>query len=134
MELSLRIDNDPAGTEATTLYRWLARDRQLTRHARLSPAAGGPVDGEMSGGSLETINVVLSNSIALASLITSIVAFRKAQKQQRAGSGDPIIVLLERPGRSIAIDDDSTAEGVVELLDAADPAPAAGVTSDGNAR
>ncbi|NBE80220.1 effector-associated constant component EACC1 [Micromonospora rubida] len=133
MELWLRIDNDPAGTEATTLYRWLARDRQLARHARLSPAAGAPTDGEMSGGSLEMVNVVLSNSIALASLITSIVAFRKAQKQQRGSSGDPIIVLLERPGRSIAIDDDSTAESVIELLDAADPA-AAGVTSDGNAR
>ncbi|WP_405099837.1 effector-associated constant component EACC1 [Micromonospora sp. NBC_01412] len=133
MKLWLRIDNDPAGTEATTLYRWLARDRQLARHARLSPAAGTPIDGEMSGGSLETINVILSNSIALASLITSIVAFRKAQKQQRGGSGDPIVVLLGRSGRSIAIDDDSTAEGVVELLEAADPA-AAGVTSDGNAR
>ncbi|RGC66477.1 hypothetical protein C5N14_24065 [Micromonospora sp. MW-13] len=133
MELWLRIDNDPAGTAATTLYRWLARDRQLARNVRLSPATGEPADGEMTGGSLETINVVLSNSIALASLITSIVAFRKAQKQQRDSSGNPIVVLLERPGRSVAIDDDSTAEDVGELLDAADPA-AAGVASDGDAR
>jgi hypothetical protein len=106
----MRIVLDDAS--ATSLYRWLAQDRELGRVITFSLGEGKP--GEM-GGALDVINVVLANSIALASLITAIASWRTSRRS-------PARVLVERGDVRITVEGDSPGE-IERLVQALSEAP-----------
>lgn len=106
----VRIVMDDAS--AASLYRWLAQDREVTRDVALSLGEGRPED---MGGALEVINVVLSNSIALTSLITSLATWRASRRP-------PVKVVVERGNIRVAIEGDSSEE-VESLVKALEEGP-----------
>ncbi|NED58346.1 hypothetical protein G3I24_46570, partial [Micromonospora aurantiaca] len=97
------------GTETASLYRWLAQDPDVRRDAEVTivPAPARP--GDM-GGSLEVVNVVLSNAIAFSSLVVAVAAWIGS----RRSSAGPV-VRIERDGVAVTISADSP-EAVREVL------------------
>ncbi|MFJ6934783.1 hypothetical protein [Streptomyces sp. NPDC101132] len=100
--------HDPAAEHATSLHRWLAADPELRRLAAISTRSGRSPDQGHMGDALEIVNVVLGNSIGLASLITAVAAWRRTRPH-------PPQVRLERDGAVITLHDGSP-EAVEEIL------------------
>lgn len=94
-------------TSALPLYRWLTDDPDVRRDATLSFASGQP--GDM-GGALEVINVVLSNTIALSSLVLAIATWRGSRRNSPT-------VEIERDGVRVMINEDSP-EAIQRVLKA----------------
>jgi hypothetical protein len=86
MELIIRTAE---GTGAD-LYGWLLEDPDLPRDASVTPSADGAAAGEM-GLAFDVLNLVLPNSIALGTLVVSIVTYRAAQRD-RTGTAPQISV------------------------------------------
>ncbi|NEA29646.1 hypothetical protein G3I70_45165 [Actinomadura bangladeshensis] len=113
MEALLSVADSSDGTETASLYRWLAQDPDVRRDAEVTivPAPARP--GDM-GGSLEVVNVVLSNAIAFSSLVVAVAAWIGS----RRSSAGPV-VRIERDGVAVTISADSP-EAVREVLRALD--------------
>lgn len=94
MHLALRIVDDHTEAEVLALRSWLLRAEELGGQAVVGGT--GPRADEMGEG-LELISVVLSNSIALGSLVTSIAAWRGSRP------GTPR-VRIEIDGATVSID------------------------------
>lgn len=113
VEALLSVADSSDGTETASLYRWLAQDPDVRRDAEVTivPAPARP--GDM-GGSLEVVNVVLSNAIAFSSLVVAVAAWIGSR---RSSSGP--VVRIERDGAAVTISADSP-EAVREVLRALD--------------
>ncbi|MCX4671771.1 hypothetical protein OG453_34650 [Streptomyces sp. NBC_01381] len=94
MEVNVTFGDGTAGAEAEaeadgaesamSLSRWLMAEPELRGHARVSTRAVREARGHM-GDRLELVNVVLANSIALASLITAVAAWRGSRPRPLSG-------------------------------------------------
>ncbi|MFG1955948.1 hypothetical protein [Micromonospora sp. NPDC048830] len=104
LEVSIRVDDQGS------LYRWLMLDPEVRRDATVTLTPAPPKAGEM-GGALDVINVVLSNGIAIGSLLVAVSSWRESRPR-------PPVTRIERDGISIAIEDASpeTVRRVVEAL------------------
>lgn len=116
MELVLTVD-EVVGGEAETLLRWLHEERDL--HGQACVSLGGtqpPPPGGMGGSALEIVNVVLSNSIALGSLFTTLVAWRSSRPSP------PPAVRIEVNGVPVTVntDDPEVIRSLIETLRDAD--------------
>lgn len=98
IQISVVEEKDDDSTVAS-LYRWLAQDEELGRSVRFSRVGAAGRLGEMSSG-LELINVIVSNAIALSSLIVALASWRESR-------ATPSIISIQRNGVTIAIDDSS---------------------------
>lgn len=81
MEVRILVDSEDQGLALTSLCRWLTDDVEVTRSAEVSlqPAADDP--SEM-GGAFEAINAIVSDSIALGSLIVAYQSWRDSRAQR----------------------------------------------------
>ncbi|MEU8681202.1 hypothetical protein [Streptomyces sp. NPDC048611] len=109
MEVRLSVgggvgDGGEAGAAEGTvsLYRWLAAEPELRGQARMSLEAEQAEPGHM-GGALDLVNVVLSNGIALGSLITAVATWRESRPRAPQ-------IRLERDGVVVTVQDASPEE------------------------
>jgi phage-related tail protein len=96
---------------AASLYRWLVLDPDLRGHAKVSTAPAAPEAGHM-GGALDTVNIVLGNTIALGNLLVAVAAWRGSRR-------NPPEVRLERDGVAVTVRDASPedVERILRILD-----------------
>ncbi|MFF1419359.1 hypothetical protein [Streptomyces sp. NPDC058280] len=92
---------------ATSLYRWLMAEPELRGRAEVSVESAQSAEGHM-GEALDIVNVVLTHTIALGSLITAVVAWRSSRPRSPQ-------VRLERDGVVVILEDGS-AESVEQIL------------------
>jgi hypothetical protein len=109
VDARITLGGDPDGEALTSLYRWLDRDRDVT--VSLVPAAELP--GDMGGG-FEVIAAVLSNGIALGSLIVAYLSWRDSRPK-------PPPVRIEYGGVVITIDAATGHDGPAPTGGQADP-------------
>ncbi|WP_229711693.1 effector-associated constant component EACC1 [Streptomyces daqingensis] len=104
---------DHAGN-ASSLYRWLVADAELRGLTEMTVTSAESRQGDM-GGALEVVNVVLSNTIALSSLLVSVAAWRGSRPR-------PPEVRIERNGATVTVRDASPemAERILRALDTDD--------------
>lgn len=78
MELKIHVTGDEGGLGLTSLYQWLIQDPDVRQSAdlRLEPAAGET--GEM-GIAFDAITAIVSNGIALGSLIVAYMTWRDSR-------------------------------------------------------
>lgn len=107
MQLSLTVE----GEDATSLHRWLTRDPDVAGHATVR-LGGAPRPGEMSGGALDLVNVVLGNGIALTNLLVAVAAWRATRPRAPR-------VHVERDGVTVTVtgDDPQTVRALVAALE-----------------
>ncbi|MGK8506055.1 effector-associated constant component EACC1 [Nocardia asiatica] len=86
-------------SSASSLYRWLAADPDVSRNATI--ALGDDKEPGGMGGTLEVVNVVLGNAISLSSLLVAIASWRNSRPQ-------PPSVTVEGDGVEIPIEPDET--------------------------
>jgi hypothetical protein len=79
LTITARVGVELEDDSLLALYRWLGGDRDLRDDAHVY-LARQPVQDSM--GPVETINVVVSNLIALASLATSVAAWRSSRSSR----------------------------------------------------
>lgn len=112
--------SDDSAESATSLYRWLVAEPGLRGHAEVSTGSQPSAQGHM-GDTLATVNIVLTNSIALGTLITAVVSWRGSRQR-------PPQVRLERDGVVVTLHD-SSPESVAQILrvwnESTGPAPTA---------
>lgn len=104
--LSISVDDR---LELHSLYDWLRQDRAVARDAEISLTSSGRVHGEQS--TLDLIQLIIGNSIALGSLAVSIANWRLARRRE-------IAVTLARGGREIttaATDAESIEKAIGDL-------------------
>nr|BEK65739.1 hypothetical protein KPHV_29660 [Kitasatospora purpeofusca] len=119
MDLALKVF-EVVGGESEALLRWLREERSLRGQARISAhRSQPPAPGEMGGISLEVVNVVLSNAIALSSLLTTIAAWRSSRPAPRPS------VTIEANGASVTVEtsDPEIIRSLVEALRRNDACP-----------
>lgn len=116
VEAQLSVADSSDGTETASLFRWLAQDPDVRRDAKVTIVPGPARSGEMSG-SLEVVNVVLSNAIAFSGLVVAVAAWIGSR---RSTSGP--VVRIERDGASVTISADSP-EAVRDVLRALEGEP-----------
>lgn len=116
VEVNLTFSGGAAGEEAgdagefaSSLYRWLAAEPELRAGTDLSlrPGRPGPGPGHM-GEALDIVNVVLTNGIALGSLVTAVASWRGSRPR-------PPQVRLERDGVVVTLQD-SSPEAIERVL------------------
>ncbi|MEU1401456.1 hypothetical protein ABZ471_03670 [Streptomyces sp. NPDC005728] len=97
MEITITCGEGSA--DASSLHRWLMAERTLRGHAVVSVRPAVQEQGQM-GGALDVVNVVLSNGIALGSLITAVLTWRSSRPR-------PPRLTLERDGSLVTLYDGS---------------------------
>lgn len=120
MQARLSVDESPDGTELTSLYRWVSQDPDVRRDAKVTGVPAQAQPGDM-GGALELVNVVLSNSIALSSLVVAVASWIGSRR------ASPPAVRIEYEGVSVTIDADSP-EAIEAALRALGAGRSPGVT------
>jgi hypothetical protein len=133
VQVKIVVQGEHDDQSLTSLYRWLAEDREVARDAAITPVATPPGRGEM-GGAFEVINVVLSQAIALGGLLVSCATWRASRPRAP-------VVRIERDGVTVTVEDGSpdTVRRVLAALDGPTPqaapesedASAAGGAHDG---
>ncbi|MBF4138098.1 effector-associated constant component EACC1 [Streptomyces albidoflavus] len=115
MEIVLRVD-EMVGGESEGLLRWLLQEEDLRGLARVSARATDS-PGAMGGASLDVLDVILSNSIALGGLIATVLAWRSSRP------APPPTVQFEVNGVSVTLttDDPETVQSLIESLRSAEP-------------
>jgi Effector Associated Constant Component 1 len=101
VEIGFASDGNPE--ELSSLFRWLARDVELGRAARVLLVPAGAPGGEM--GALDVINVVLSQATGLASLAVAYEGWRDSRKRSSPvtmTANDVIVVLTGGAGEDAA--------------------------------
>ncbi|MFC5218638.1 effector-associated constant component EACC1 [Streptomyces coerulescens] len=106
---------DNGGAEAidrtqcvASLYRWLLSDPELRGLALVSLATDQDPHQEHMGGTLETVNVVVANALALGNLLVAVAAWRASRPRTPQ-------VRVERDGVVVTVQDGS-AETVEQIL------------------
>ena len=93
--------------DVSSLRRWLLAEPGLRGHAVVSARSGAEQRGTMGSG-LDVVNVVLSNSIALGSLLVAVATWRRSRPRAPR-------ITLEREGVTVTLDGDSP-EAVERVL------------------
>ncbi|MEV6050273.1 hypothetical protein [Streptomyces sp. NPDC052107] len=113
MEFVIGIGGGTASGEGleASLRRWLAADPELRGEVAVVAPPGLPAPGAMGGGGLDVVNVVVSNAIALGSLLVALAGWRSARPR-------PPQLTLERNGVVVTVHDASpeTVEQVLALF------------------
>ncbi|MFC8852012.1 hypothetical protein ACFT5D_03085 [Streptomyces sp. NPDC057144] len=99
MEIDIVVGDDPSGV--SSLRRWLLAEPDLRGQALVSVRIEGQQQGAMGSG-LDVVNVVLSNSIALGSLLVAVATWRRSRPRAPQ-------VTMERDGVVVTLDGDSEA-------------------------
>jgi hypothetical protein len=117
LKVLLHVEGDADAVGATrSLFRWLVNDPDVARLAEVRPS-GRIEPGEMGPG-LDMIDVVVSNSIGLASLVTAVATWRLTRSRGTE-------VRIESAGRVVTVmgDDQESVRRVVAALSAGVPGP-----------
>ncbi|GHA55525.1 hypothetical protein GCM10010303_79140 [Streptomyces purpurascens] len=111
----MKVD-EVVGGESKALLRWLHAERDLRGRARMFMGGTQPPPPGSMGVPLEVVNVVLSNSIALGSLVTTLVAWRSSRPSP------PPAVRIEVNGVPVTMDTDDpeVIRSLIEALRSAD--------------
>ena len=96
LQIRVHIPDDD-GAEARALYQWLAGEPAIRTGGRLAADSAEPGDGQMTGGVLEAISLVIGSGVSLAQLFVAIAAWRATRPR-------PYRVSVELPDRTIAIE------------------------------
>jgi predicted dehydrogenase len=118
LQLRVQVTADETSPGTFDLYQWLTDDPDVARTAELALAHDDQPD---TLGSLEEINVVVSNLTALAGLLVTVATWREA----RARGAE---TRVERPGVSLRIestDPEAIRRLLQQLADADGPAESA---------
>jgi hypothetical protein len=104
------IDGDDEGQDLMSLYRWLTDDPDVTSQATLRIESRVATPGEM-GGAFDAIIAVLSDGIALGSLIVAYQSWRDSRPRQSS-------VSIEFHGAVVNLTDGTpeTVKRIVEAL------------------
>ncbi|MCQ4202221.1 hypothetical protein ACFW5W_13170 [Streptomyces sp. NPDC058783] len=105
MEIDIVVGDGPLGV--SSLRRWLLAEPDLRGQASVSVRTEGQQQGAMGSG-LDVVNVVLSNSIALGSLLVAVATWRRSRPRAPQ-------VTMERDGVVVTLDGDSP-EAVQRIL------------------
>jgi hypothetical protein len=116
VDLRIWVEDDSTGEQAGQLYRWLGRDARLSRQATIQPAARQDKSGQMGGAALDLINLVLGNSIALGSLVTSIAAFCTSLRSP--ARPEPVVLVLREGQPAVYVTGTSDVAQVIANLQA----------------
>ncbi|MEU8763595.1 hypothetical protein [Streptomyces sp. NPDC048659] len=99
------------GRELTSLHRWIAQDREVVRETRVTLSAAPLRDGDM-GADFESVSAVVSNALALGSLVVAVLAWRDSRPT-------PPSVRIERDGTAVELTGDAAdAENVRRIVTA----------------
>jgi hypothetical protein len=113
MLVSIELHDQDRSHDLVSMHHWLSRNADLVRHARvrLRSADSGPHMGAM-----DVIDVVLSNTLAAASLLVAYRAWRESRT-------DPPTVEFEINGIRIVVTDATpeTLEALTEAMRALPP-------------
>lgn len=96
MHIRVSIPEDD-GAEARALHRWLAAEPSIRTGGQLKAGSAEPVDGDMTGGALEAILLVVGSGVSLAQLFVAIASWRGTRPR-------PYRVSVELPDRTITIE------------------------------
>src|SRR5689334_9102422 len=88
---------DDDGAEARALYQWLAGEPEIRRAGRLTAEQSEADGGQMTGGMLGAISLIVGSGVPLAQLFMAIAAWRATRPR-------PYRVTVELPDRTIAIE------------------------------
>lgn len=115
MHIRVHIPEDD-GAEARALYQWLAGEPSIRTGGQLATEQSDPGDGQMTGGVLEAISLVVGSGVSLAQLLVAIAAWRATRPR-------PYRVTVELPDRTIAIEtaDPDEALEIAQRLEAQGP-------------
>ncbi|MFC0598640.1 effector-associated constant component EACC1 [Streptomyces palmae] len=117
MEIRIAVAGPGADQALTSLHRWVSQDRESTRRVRLSLVAASPRPGEM-GADLEAISAVVSDVMALGSLLVAVLSWRDSRP-------NPPAVRLERGGVRVELTGDAAdPEAVRRIVEALGEQPA----------
>ncbi|MGW0814286.1 effector-associated constant component EACC1 [Streptomyces viridiviolaceus] len=105
MEIDIAVGEGPS--DVSSLRRWLMAEPGLMGHAVISVRTGTEQPGAMGSG-LDVVNVVLSNSIALGSLLVAVATWRRSRPRAPH-------ITLEREGVVVTLHGDSP-EAVERVL------------------
>lgn len=106
--------------EIKSLYRWLSKDPDVTDAAELSLVGDTAEPGSM-GWDMDTINVVVSNSLAgLNAVIAAITLWRHTHTTRTTGTTGSRAVRVDTEDASVVLTDDS-GESPEELAARLDP-------------
>ncbi|MEU6299794.1 effector-associated constant component EACC1 [Streptomyces erythrochromogenes] len=120
MELRLSVVGDEAddaytAKESESLYWWLTQDPQLRETTRITRIPKQSLTGAM-GVDLDSVNVVLSNSLAAINLlVTSVVGWRSTRSR-------PAPVRIDQAGTTVTTVD-GTSDELRELPENLDHGP-----------
>ncbi|MFK0254373.1 hypothetical protein [Streptomyces sp. NPDC090445] len=124
MRIDLQVRGDRA--EVRSLYKWLSRDPELRRTARIELAGQEPRPGDM-GDILDLVTLVVGSGWSAASLGVAVAAWRGTRP-------NPPVVTVRRGDLEIVLAgaDEAQLRQAVALLDQpAAPAPVEGADSTG---
>ncbi|GAA4237164.1 hypothetical protein GCM10022254_48530 [Actinomadura meridiana] len=112
MQARLSIGDASDEAELRSLYRWLTDDPDVRRQAKVTAVDAPTQRGDM-GPTLELVNVVLSNSIALSSLVVAVASWIGSRR-----TSNGTVVWIEYEGVRVAVDADSpeAIEAVIRAL------------------
>lgn len=97
VRLTLAVDGDVGGQEGAALRNWLGRDETLRGQAQVQ--VGDSSRPGAMGQALELVNVVLSNTLALANLLLAVAAWRQSRPRRST-------VRIEAYGSTFTLDTD----------------------------
>ncbi|MER5931371.1 hypothetical protein [Streptomyces sp. NPDC002054] len=94
MHVRISMERPEESAAIKSLYQWLAKDPDVARTAELSLTTQAPEPGSM-GWDMDTINVVLSNSLAgLNAVLAAVTVWRQ---NRPTGSGGVRVDTVEDP-------------------------------------
>ncbi|MER6315052.1 hypothetical protein ABT237_14930 [Streptomyces sp. NPDC001581] len=100
-----------AEEELRSLRSWLLETPEIRRHARISWATETPKQGEMGGGTIETLQLVTDNFWQIATFSLAYATWRKTRTRNTS-------VTIEYNGRRMTIEghDNHTVERIAQEL------------------
>jgi hypothetical protein len=116
LEFRFRVEDDDEVQALASLHQWLLQDPDVTRWSAVSLGTGNTAPGEM-GPVFDVVTVVLSNTIALGSLVVAYLSWRDSRPRSPT-------VSIERDGVVVSLTDSSpeTVSRVIEAFnDQAEP-------------
>jgi hypothetical protein len=88
---------DDDGAEARALYQWLGAEPEIRTRGGLTAERSDPGDGQMDGGVIEAISLIIGSGVSIAQLFVAIASWRGTRPR-------PYRVSVELPDRTIAIE------------------------------
>jgi Effector Associated Constant Component 1 len=102
MIITAAVENDPEGTEAASLYRWLASDPDVSNYAGLSLTSHLAETGQMGVG-LDLVQAIFSDGTGLASLGVAVASWRGTRPKH-------VRVTFKQGDKEVTLDSDDAKE------------------------